>query len=142
MEREGVFSPETVGEVRQYYEAVGPAAQTVVRELTRAMSFDSAEYDRRVDNETVERARDALFASLLEVRIGTAEEFDAWRADNPEYDVTQTGSVNVENVAWHTAPTTDTVVATTFQEERGAAVATLRRQAWGEVYRDLIDRAQ
>jgi hypothetical protein len=142
MDREGVFSPETVGEVRQYYEAVGPAAQTVVREITRGMSFDSAEYDRRVDGAVVERARDALFASLLEVHVGTTTEFDAWRETHPAYDVTQTGSVNVDNVAWHVAPTTDTVVATTFQEERGAAVATLRRQAWGEIYRDLVEQAQ
>lgn len=142
MDPEGVFSPETVGEVRQYYEAVGPAARTVVREITRAMSFDSVEYDRRVDSAVVEQARDALFASLLEVRVGTAAEFDTWREDNPGYEVTQTGSVNVENVAWHVAHTTDTVVATTFQAEREAAVATLRRQAWGEVYRALLDAKQ
>lgn len=140
MDREGVFGPETVGEVRQYYEAAGPAAQTVVRETTRAMSFDSEEYDRRVDSGVVERARDALFASLLEVHVGTTAEFDAWRESNPAYEVTQTGSVNVDNVAWHVAETEDTVVATTFQEERAAALATLRRQAWGEVYQDLLDR--
>lgn len=139
MDSEGVFGPETVGEARQYYDAVGPAAQTVVREITRGMSFDSGEYDRRVDSAVVERARDAIFASLLEVTVGTAAEFDAWREANPAYEVTQTGSVNVENVAWHAADTTETVVATTFQEERGAAVATLRRQAWGEVYRPLLE---
>jgi hypothetical protein len=139
METVGVFRPETPAEARDRYAAVAPAAQGVVREIARAMEFDAEEYDRRVTAAVVETARDALFASLLEVQVGSRGEFEDWCAAHEHFEVTSTGSPNVERVVWHVAPATETVVATTFQAEREAAVGTLRRQAWGEVYRPLVE---
>ena len=54
------------------------------------------------------------------------------------FDVSEFGSENVANVAWHGAPFAERVVATTFQDEPDAAVETCRRQALGEVYRDIV----
>jgi hypothetical protein len=142
MRTEGVFAPETDEEAREAYRSVGPAAQVVVRETARAMEFDREEYRERVTGDVVATARDALFASLLVVRVGTREEFEAWRDDHPEFaafDVLEAGSENVDNVVWHVAPAAEAVVAATFQNEEEAAVGTLRRQAFGRVYREVFE---
>jgi hypothetical protein len=136
METEGVFDPETLADAREAYESVGPAARTVVRETATAMDFDRDEYRERVTSDVVETARDALFASLLVVRVGDREMFDAWRAD-ADADVTLLGSEAVENVVWHVAPAGEALAAT-FQNEREAAVGTCRRQAFGRLYRDRL----
>ncbi|WP_129112642.1 DUF5809 family protein [Halegenticoccus tardaugens] len=136
MDTEGVFSPETLEEAREAYECVGPAAQVVVRETARAMAFDRDEYRERVTGDVVGTARDALFASLLLVRVGDREEFEAWCERHPDAEVVEAGNENVDRVVWHAAPFAGTVVAASFQNERGAAVATLRRQAFGRVYRE------
>ncbi|UPW02205.1 DUF5809 family protein [Halorussus gelatinilyticus] len=136
METHGFLAPETETEARERYEAVGPAAQTVVKETAKAMQFAPDEYDERVTGEVVETARDALFASLLTVRTGTREEYDDWLADR-DREVVEEGSENVERVAWHDA-LGETVVAATYQREERAAVATLRRQAFGRVYREML----
>ena len=138
METEGFFAPETIEEARDIYRGVGPAAQTVVRETARAMSFDREEYRDRVTGDVVETARDALFASLLVVHVGDRDEFDAWCDDHPHYDVAETGSPDVDRVAWHVSPFDESAVAATFQRERDAAVGTLRRQAFGRLYRDRL----
>ncbi|GAB3037119.1 DUF5809 family protein [Natronobiforma cellulositropha] len=132
----GDVSPRSVEAAREQYENAGPAAQTVVREVARAMAFDREEYQQRVTSDVVETARDALFASLLEVAVGTCEEYAAWR-DGYDGDVVEIGSENVENVVWHAGPN-GVAVAATFHEKEEAAVATLRRQAFGRVYRDLL----
>lgn len=138
MDVEGRFAPATADEAAAAYEEVGPAAQVVVREVAREMSFDREEYDRRVTGEVVETARDALFASLLAVRVGSRDEYDEWRG---EYDgeVVETGSDDVDRVVWHAPPFADRAVAATFQDERRAAVQTLRRQAFGRIYRPLFE---
>lgn len=138
MRTEGVFAPETAAEARERFAAVGPTAQTAVREVAKAMDFDRDEYDRRVTGEVVATAREAIFASLLEVTVGSREEFDEWCDDRPDYDVETIGSENVDRVVWHAAPFAETVVAATFHEERRAAVDTLRRQAFGRIYRDVV----
>lgn len=137
METEGVFDPQTLAEAREAYESVGPAAQTVVRETASAMDFDREEYRDRVTSDVVETARDALFASLLVVHVGDWDDFEAWRAD-ADVDVTLLGSEAVDNVVWHVAPAVDAAVAATYQDERDAAVATCRRQAFGRLYRDAL----
>jgi hypothetical protein len=137
MDTEGLFVPETVDAARRHYEALGPTAQVVVRETTRAMEFDAEEYDSRVTGEVIETARDALFASMLEVRVGTREEFSEWRADH-DFDVTEVGSEHVDGVVWHAAPATGEAVAATYHEERRAAIDTLRRQAFGRIYREVL----
>ena len=136
MHTRGTFAPETEAEARDRYERLGPVAQTVVRETAKAMDFEREEYEERVTPEVVERARDALFASLLEVAVGTREEFDEWAADR-EGDVVVVGSDQVDHVAWHAPPFADGVAAT-FQHEEDAAVDTLRRQAFGRIYRELL----
>jgi len=138
MDTEGEYAPATAAAARERYEALGPTAQVVVTQVAKAMEMDADEYDERVTGEVVETAREALFASLLSVRVGTREEYEAWLADNPDYEVQKVGSDHVDNVAWHAAPATGAVVAATFQDERRAAVGTLRRQAFGRVYRDLV----
>src|SRR6056297_44501 len=136
METHGFLAPDTEDAASERYETVGPAAQTVVKETAKAMAFGPDEYDERVTGEVIETARDALFASLLEVRTGTREEYEEWLADR-DREVLEEGAENVDNVAWHDA-LGETAVAATYQSEERAAVATLRRQAFGRVYRELL----
>ncbi|MFB6151655.1 MAG: DUF5809 family protein [Haloarculaceae archaeon] len=138
MDTEGTFAPETEAAARERYEALGPTAQVVVKEVAKAMDLDAAEYEERVTPAVVETARDVLFSSLLEVRVGTREEYEEWLDDAPDYEVHEVGSEHVDRVVWHAAPAAGTVVAASFQDERRAAVGTLRRQAFGRVYRDLV----
>ena len=138
METRGSFAPETRADALERYEEVGPVAQVVVREATKAMEFGADEYDERVTPEVIRTARDAAFAELLAVHVGDAGEFDAW-LDDSEFDaddVVRIGSDNVDNLVWHPIPFADTVVAATFQEEPDAAASTLRRNAFGRVYRE------
>jgi hypothetical protein len=137
METEGLFAPETRAAARERYETLAPAAGAVVRETARAMSFDSAEYDRRVTGEVVDTAREALFASLLEVMVGTREEYQEW-CDAHQCEPIELGSENVDNAVWHAAPFAEAVVAATFQNEPDAAIDTLRRQAFGRIYSDIL----
>ena len=140
MHTEGSFSPESREAAVERYETLGPAAQTVVREVTRAMEFDREEYGDRVDGGVVETARDALFASMLLVTVGEREDYEGWLADHPDYEAIEAGNENVDRVVWHAVPFADTVVAATFQDEERAAVDTLRRQAFGRVYRDAVSQ--
>ena len=137
MHVEGEFEPESWTDARERYEALAPAAQTVVREIVRAMSFDREEYDRRVTADVVETARQALFASLLAVRVDSMTAFEEWREDQP-YDVRVVGSDNVDRVAFHDAPFAETAVAATFQNEPEAAIGTLRRMAFNRIYREEL----
>ena len=137
MHTEGLLSPETPAEARQRYDGLASTAEVVVREVARAMDLDGAEYDRRVTDDVVLTAQDAIFASLLAVHVGTHEEFDAF-CDDHGGDVVQTGSEHVDGVVWHAPPFAETIVATTFQDAEGAAIATLRRQAYGRLYRDVV----
>ena len=137
MHTEGTFSPETLEVTRERYESLGPTAQVVVREVARAMGFDREEYRDRVTEDVVLTARDALFAGTLAVSVGTREEFEAWREDY-DGEIHIVGNENVDRVAWHAAPFAGAAVAATFQNEEGAAVGTLRRQAFGRLYRDEL----
>jgi len=115
MRTEGTLAPASLAEAREQYEAVGSTAQTVVREVAKAMSFDREEYDERVTADVVETARQAIFAERLAVHVA--------------------GSDDVDRVAWHAAPFAETAVAATFQNEPAAAVATTRRMAFNRLYR-------
>lgn len=136
MHTEGSFAPASADEVRERYESLGSTAQVVVKEVARAMGLDPAEYEERVTSDVVATARDVLFAESLRVRVGTAEEFTAWREDF-RGDVEVIGTDSVDNVAWHDAEFAGQAVAATFQDEPAAAVGTLRRQAFGRIYRDV-----
>ncbi|WP_436901263.1 DUF5809 family protein [Halovenus halobia] len=137
MDTEGTLRPETAADAQAEYAALESTASEVVRAVTKAMAFDGDEYDERVTDDVFETAQDALFASQLAVSVGTREEFEQWREETG-YDVTKVGSDNVENVAWHGAPAADGAVAATFQNEPEAAVQTLRRQAFGQLYREIV----
>ena len=139
MHTRGSLAPETDVLARERYEALGERARVVVREVAKAMAFDDEEYDRRVTPEVVETARDVLFAAELEVHVGTREEYEEW-FEAREYDVMETGSPNVDRVAWHVAPFAGEAVAATFDREADAAVETLRRQAFGRIYRERLER--
>lgn len=142
METEGSFAPETAAAARERYETLGPTAQVVVKEVAKAMEIDREEYRERVTSDVIETARDALFAEMLEVTVGTRAEFENWCADRPDYEISEIGSENVDRIVWHDAPFTETVVAATFQNQREAAVGTLRRQAFGEIYRKVLDATE
>lgn len=137
MHTRGSFAPETEAAARERYEMLGSTAQVVVKQVAKAMEFDGAEYDQRVTPAVVETARDAIFASALAVTVGTREEYAEW-LEMREYEVLEVGSENVTRVAWHAVPFAGEVVAATFENEEDAAVETLRRQAFGHVYRDRL----
>mgnify|MGYP006275138983 FL=1 len=145
MDTEGTLAPATPAAAREEYDTLVPAAKVAVREAAKAMEFDREEYADRVTGEVIETVRDALFASLLRVHVGTREEYEAWLDDHPEYEADVAGSDNVDNVVWHPvafAPGGDgprPVVAATWQAEREAALGTLRRRAFGRAYRPVVD---
>lgn len=135
-ETDGLLAPETPEEARAAYEAVGPTAQVVTKEVAKAMGFGREEYRERVTGEVIATARDALFASLLEVQGGSLEEFERWReAYDGECELL--GSENVERAVWHAFD--GRAVAATYQNEPEAARGTLRRQAFGRFYRPLFE---
>ena len=78
------LAPETWTAARERFEALGPTAQSVVREVAKAMEFDREEYDDRVTSDVVETARQAMFAEELAVRVDDAEAFEAWRAETAQ----------------------------------------------------------
>ncbi len=135
-ETDGWFAPDSPAEARELYDSVGPCAQVVTREVAKAMAFDREEYDERVTGDVVEAARDALFASFLEVHDGTREEFEKWH-EGFDGEVTTMGSENVTRVVWHAFE--DEAVAATYQNEPEAARGTLRRQAFGRLYRPRFE---
>jgi stalled ribosome rescue protein Dom34 len=137
MHTDGEFLPATADEARERYEQLGSRAQVVVKAVAKAMAFDSEEYDQRVTGDVVETAREAMFGEQLQVRVGTREEFEAWRED-ADQTVEVIGADNVDNVAWHAPPFADRAVAATFQDEERAAVSTLRRQAVARLYLDVV----
>jgi hypothetical protein len=137
METEGQFSPPTVAAARDRYESLGSTAQVVVKEVAKAMGLDAEEYRERVTGEVVETARDVLFAESLSVTVGSRAAFDEWCADT-DYEVEVIGADNVENVVWHAPEFAETAVAATYESERDAAIGTLRRQAFGRIYREVV----
>jgi hypothetical protein len=139
METEGLFTPESAGAARERFDQLGASAQVVVKESAKAMDLSPEAYRERVTSDVIATAREALFASMLEVHVADRPTFESWLADHPDYEVVERGNENVDNVVWHAVPFRETVVAATFQDERRAAIETLRRQAFGTVYRDLLE---
>lgn len=140
MKTVGFVCPDTEAKARTTYEELGLVAQTVVREVAIAMGIDQAEYADRMTSDVIETARDAIFASLLTVNVADRDRFDQWQAEDQyaQYDVHLEGSEHVEQIVWHAASVDEQIVAATFQDERDAAIATLRGIAWGRVYRPCL----
>ncbi|MFW5919213.1 MAG: DUF5809 family protein [Halanaeroarchaeum sp.] len=139
MDTRGLLEPESAAAARDRFEALGPVAQTVTREVAKAMDFDREEYRERVTTDVVGTAREALFASMLRVHTGTREEFDDWCEAHPDLEVQVEGSEHVDRLAWHPAPFDGSVAAVTFQNEPDAAVGTVQRQAFARHYRPLFE---
>lgn len=135
METAGIIAPSSPADARRMYAELDQPAEVVVKEVSRVMAIDPEEYERRVSEDAIETARDALFASLLSINVGTREEYEQWRE---EFDgaIHEIGSEHVEQVVWHAFD--GEAVAATFQAEQDAAIATLRRQAFGELYREVL----
>lgn len=133
----GWIDPETEAEARAAYDSLEPTAGTVVRETAKAMEFDQAEYETRVTPAVIETVRDALFAGLLVVTVDSRNAFEDWRVDY-EGEVVEIGSGNVDRVVWHAPGFTDEAVAATFQDKPEAAIGTLRRQAFGRLYQEIL----
>jgi hypothetical protein len=121
MHTRGTFAPETRADALETYEEVGPVAQVVVREATKAMEFDADEYDERVTPEVIRTARDAVFAELLAVHVGDEAEFDAWLADS-EFDADDVVRIGSDNVEIFTSPDDDTVVLTDSSDRAEVSV--------------------
>ena len=140
METFGYVLPETESEAQAVFEELEPASREIVGAVTRRLDVEADTLDMLVTEEVYQTAHEAMFGSLLVVTTGSESAFESWRTQ-PPYDaftVTMEGSDNVDNVAWHTAPVADTVIGATYQDEREAAVATLRRIVWGKIYRPLL----
>ena len=137
METEGLLDPETETDARAQFEMLAPAAETVVKEAARQMGFDKAEFEERITDDVIRAAQESLFASLLVVSVGTREEYEQWCADH-SCEAIEVGHKRVDHAVWHPAPFAERVVAATFQDEREAAVGTLRRQAFGRIYREIL----
>ena len=137
MEKEGLFAPETEAEAREQFELLEPAAGEVVRSVAKSMAFDTTEYRERVTDDVVETAREALYASLLEVCVGDRDSYEQW-CETHDIEPEEMGPPNVDRVVWHAPAFADSAVAATFQDRQDAAVSTLRRQAFGRLYRDVL----
>lgn len=137
METEGLLELETTERIQERYDKLAPAADEMVRAAAQAMAFDTEEYNERVTDEVRAAAQQALFASLLAVRVGTRAEYERWR-ESHEGELVELGSGDATNAVWHDPEWTDEAVAATFQSERGAAVATLRKQAFGRLYSEVV----
>ena len=137
METEGVFIPESPAAARRRYADLETAAETTVKAAGREQAATGAEYDALMTDAAFAAAHDALFAALLAVQVGARTAFERWRAWT-DHEVTVVGAAGVDNVVWHAPAFGDRAVALTFQDERAAAVGTLRRQAFGRLYRPLL----
>lgn len=139
MDTHGFIAPETERDAKEAFEEVGPAARTVTSEVAKAMGFERGEYREMVTDEVVATAQEAFFASLLSVHVGPVTKFESWLEDTDDMAVHLEGNENVDRRSWHPVYPADAVAAVTFHDEPEAAVATVRRQAFGRFYRSILD---
>jgi len=138
METQGRIAPGTESAAREEYAAFAGPAETVTRAVARVGRTESVSDGDDADaSPAVTTAHDALFASLLTVHVGRTGEFESW-VEDAGLDPDVIGSEHVDRVAWHPVAFAGTVAGATFQSEPEAAVATLRRRAFGEYYRPVV----
>ncbi|ERG88257.1 MAG: hypothetical protein J07HX5_00400 [halophilic archaeon J07HX5] len=138
MKTKGVFAPESSTAAQRRYADLETAVEATIKAAGREQAATGAEYDTLITDAALATAHDALFAALLEVQVGARTAFENWRAWTA-HEVTVVGAEGVDNIAWHAPAFADQAVALTFQDERAAAVGTLRRQAFGRLYRPLLE---
>jgi len=138
MQTTGYIEAPTPEAVAEEFQSVASSAGTLTSTIAKSMDVDSADYDELVTDDVVQRAHVTLFAALLRIQQADREAFEEWCESHPAYEPEIHGSEAVEGVAWHAAPVADVVVATTFATEPDAAVETLRRIAWSEVYEPVL----
>jgi hypothetical protein len=138
MDTEGLFAPESAQAAREQYAAVETAARGAVREFARTAPLAADVDTVREDADLVLTAQEVIFASLLEVHLGTRVEFEDWLGSR-ERAVETLGSEHVPRVAWHDAPFAGAVLAATYDAEPEAAADTLRRQAFARHYREVVE---
>ncbi|MFB6082483.1 MAG: DUF5809 family protein [Halanaeroarchaeum sp.] len=139
MKTRGYIAPETEPAVRAQYAALAPAAKTVTKEIAEAATDDSDAYREIASEDVYETAQQALFASLLEVQVGTAAEYKSALDEYEGFEADVAGTETVARRAWHPVEARETVVAVSFEEREDAAVASLQRQAFGRFYRPMIE---
>lgn len=141
MDTVGYLAPTSDTEAQEAFAELEPVARELVREIAVAMDASGELYTESVSDDVIETAQEALFGSLLVVATGPRERFDHWTAQPPheDYEIDIEGSEHVDRIAWHTAPAAERIVAATYHAEREAAIATLRRIAWGRIYHDLLE---
>ncbi|WP_436935688.1 DUF5809 family protein [Halovenus marina] len=137
MDTEGVFAPETAAAAHERFQSFESAANTALRTLGRELGMGTDEYTERMTEDVRLATQEAMFASLLEVHVGTRSEYEMW-LDDHEFEAVEVGTESVDNVVWHAPPFAERAIAATFQSEREAAVGTLRTQAFGRLYRDVV----
>jgi len=137
MEERGILAPETPADAQARYDELQQASREVVRTAAKQMGFGTDEYQTRVTETVFASACDALFASLLVVQTGSKSEFTS-ETDSLDGERTVIGHEDVANVAWHTVPFSEAVVAATFENQADAAADTVRRQAFATAYQEVV----
>lgn len=139
MDTRGQFAPETKAAARSLYDDLAIAAETVTKTLAETSTDSREAYHELLDQERIDAAHEALFASLLEVHVGSVEEFESWMNRHDAFQLSLSGPETVPRRAWHPVRPRKTVTAVSFQTAPEAAVATVRRQAFGTQYRELLE---
>lgn len=141
METRGHFAPRTETAASAQYDDLALVAKTVTKEIAEAGTDTSDGYQALVEESVIETAQQALFASLLEVHVGSVDEYEAWLTDHDSLDWSLAGTDTVTRRAWHPVWPRDQVAAVSFQNSPEAAIATVRRQAFGQHYRAILGLA-
>ncbi|MFW5965497.1 MAG: DUF5809 family protein [Halodesulfurarchaeum sp.] len=139
METHGEWSPETELAVRERYGSLARPAETVTKSIAKTATDTDLAYGSLTAGEVIEAAQQALFAALLEVTVSTTEEFLDWLATAGNPRVELAGPETVDRRAFHHVHPQGVVTAVSFQDKPDAAIATVRRQAFGRHYRPLLD---
>ncbi len=97
MDTEGQFAPVSAAEARERYDAFGPTAQVVVKEVAKAMGLDP-ETSRSESPARSSKPLATCCRESLADQVGSMAEFEEWREDT-DCEVTLVGAENVDNVS-------------------------------------------
>ncbi|MBS3760816.1 DUF5809 family protein [Halodesulfurarchaeum sp.] len=141
METQGHFAPRTETAASAQFDDLALVAKTVTKEIAEAGTDTSGGYQALVEESVIETAQQTLFASLLEVHVGSVDEYEAWLTDHDSLEASLAGTETVPWRAWHPVWPRDQVTAVSYQNSPEAAIATVRRQAFGQHYRAILELA-